>query len=343
MSPHVIFRTDASNRIGGGHLVRCLSLADEFASRGWKVTLRTCKETLEVFPALATLGHLCIHSLDEPDLYPDKKMVADLLIVDHYDLDVMYETSARHFVKRILTLDDLANRKHDCDFLVDQSPGRGGEDYKALVPRGAELFIGPEYGLLRSQFRSGRQQALQKGYVIEKAKRILINFGAVDGKQMVSFALRAIAQTELNAHLDIVVKVDAERNQKLKHLCEQTNCSYTFHSDVSDMAALMLQADMAIGAGGTSSLERCCLGLPAIVIATAENQLVQAKALQSAGAHSYVGFWRDLVVEALSKEITSLFGDTVRRSRMKKSAMEICDGRGVHRLVSHIMSVFEIG
>lgn len=337
MSPQVVFRTDASNRIGGGHLVRCLSLAEEFASHGWSVTLLTRRETLELFPFVSNVGFLHLQLLDEPDFYPGKNPPADLLIVDHYDLDVRYESSARDFVQKILVIDDLANRRHDCDFLIDQSAGRCREDYEALVPLDAKIFVGPKYGLLRPQFRIRRKHALKKIAEINRVKKILINFGAADGKRMTSFTLRAIAQTGLKAHLDIVVRAGVERSQNLDELCRRTNCSYTFHSDVTDMASLMLKADMAVGAGGTSSLERCCMGLPTVVIGTAENQLVQSKALQALGAQSYLGLWSTITVDILAEEIIYLCSDHDKRISIKKSGMEVCDGHGASRLLSHIM------
>ena len=151
-APRAIFRADASPKIGGGHVMRCLTLADELRRRGWTCAFATRPGAEETVPSLASSGHVVFHlSGEEQDEAREiEKGLGEcaLLVADHYGRDEKFETAARQFASRVFVIDDLADRAHDCDFLLDQTYGRQFSDYAGLVPGGAKLLMGTDYALL---------------------------------------------------------------------------------------------------------------------------------------------------------------------------------------------------
>src|ERR1700748_3553478 len=127
-SPHAIFRTDASVTIGGGHVRRCIALADALADSGWSIGFVCSAAAGNVVPELRRRAY----PITEPADFKSERCA--LLAVDDYRLDAAFETPCRRWAERILVIDDLANRRHDCDFLTDQSPARRAEDYASIVP-----------------------------------------------------------------------------------------------------------------------------------------------------------------------------------------------------------------
>jgi len=183
-----IFRTDASVMIGGGHVRRCLVLADALAEAGWAISFVCSAEAANIVPGLGSRGFAVM----EPGALEKAPVRCDLVVVDDYRLDATFERGARGWAKRILVVDDLANRPHDCDVLLDQSPGRARGAYAGLVPENCTLLLGPSYALLDRRFRAARGQRRATG----KVERIFVNFGTTDTANATSLALDAIAAAD---------------------------------------------------------------------------------------------------------------------------------------------------
>ena len=167
-----------------------------------------------------------------------------------------------------MAIDDLADRAHDCEVLLDQNLGRENGDYAALVPKGCGMLLGPAYALLRSQFGAAREGALERRVNWGEVSRIMVSMGATDPNGVTATVLDGIDRSGVAAAIDVVAPSDALRDVEKAALPLQADV----HSDVADMAALMSRADLAIGGAGSTSWERCCLGLPSLLIVTADNQ-----------------------------------------------------------------------
>ena len=150
------FRCEASSDRGAGHAIRCGVLADALIEMGWKCRFVTSHDSYAFISALSRFERV------DPEEFYESPLNINLLVVDNYDLDVSYETHFRPYANKILVIDDLANRSHDCDILLDQTYGRNPDDYWDLVPRGAIVLAGSEYVLLRPEFVHLRYQALEK-------------------------------------------------------------------------------------------------------------------------------------------------------------------------------------
>ncbi|MCB9980943.1 MAG: UDP-2,4-diacetamido-2,4,6-trideoxy-beta-L-altropyranose hydrolase [Rhodospirillales bacterium] len=333
----VYFRCDASRAIGSGHVMRCLTLADALSEQGWGCYFIVSEETVKIVPALSAFGHH-IHNVS----YSPKK--ADLLIVDHYGLDARYETQARAWAEHILVLDDLADRQHDCDLLLDQTYGRQAEDYKALVPDHCEVLTGCAYALLRPQFHEYRQQSLERRKDLSAVKRVLVSMGSTNIHDVTSKVLEGLALYNGGPlEIDVVLGSDAFAFENVEELVCRLNVETPhmahLHKAVENMAEMMSQADIAFGCGGTTSWERCALGLPSLLITVADNQNFITSMLKKAGACIHLGRHDQVSAEDIACSIGRLHDAPAECAALSRSSSALCDGLGARRTVENIVSL----
>lgn len=296
----VVIRADASSQMGSGHLMRCLTLAEELCEeRHAKVTF-ICRDLpgnlsqmvvdkgfdLQLLPFDENIQYLledCKEhkrwlgaSVDtdraETLRSLSKLKFVDLLVVDHYALDDVWETPMRQYAKKIMVIDDLADRRHDCDILLDQNYYKNAhERYGRLTPATCERYLGPQFALLRKDVRRYRPDHPKKILAI---KNILVNFGAADPK---NYCLKLIKMFQNNQELFsqyrflfVTGSMSVCKNEVLKMSNDLSFCKVIEKSD--DFSMLMRDADLFVGAAGATSWERALLGLPAIVCSVAKNQ-----------------------------------------------------------------------
>lgn len=346
---NIAFRVDASSQIGTGHFMRCLTLADELKKR--RAYIRFISRALPEYlqDMLAAKGHevmllqsrtgetsndglLHSHWLgtsQHADAQATIRALAgqfwDWLVVDHYALDVRWEAKLRQTAKNILIIDDLADRDHDCDMLLDQNYYRDmNSRYSGKVPQHCKLLLGPGYALLRDEFRRLHEQVTPRTGPI---KRILIFFGGMDVDNFTSRAIEALAITgNPDLHVDVVIGLQHPCGAQIESACTQH--AFTCHVQTSRMAELMAGADLAIGAGGSASWERCCLGLPALLVSLADNQIAIAKALDSSGACIYLGTPEVASVAIIRKGVIDLLHNQKQFASLSKKSYSLVDGHG---------------
>ena len=330
----VIIRADASSSIGGGHIVRCLTLANQLARKQASITFAVREGSMETVPLLAKSCHQIVALKgvvwDEAQEIETNIGRCDWLIVDHYGRDEKFEKAARSFAGKIMVIDDLANRLHDCDILLDQTFGRNAEDYKSLVPERAQILTGADYALLRPEFASLRPEALERREKGGPVRRILISLGASDPHGATAKALLAIEQSGFDdVSVDVVTGSADPAAMGLAKIAKTMPQQVDFHGFDADMATLMVKADLAIGAGGSTSWERCCLGLPTLMVVTADNQEKIARELAAAGAVIVVECGIQIDPFEFGKIIEALTEDKRLRINLAKAAAQTCDGSGV--------------
>ncbi len=346
---NVVIRVDASLSIGTGHVMRCLTLAGKLSKQGKKVFfvtrdwpgnmaahIREKEYPVSLLPALhgassqselqlaaevwqedAAETGKCIEGLqlDTEDI---------LLVVDHYALDEKWERALRPMVRKIMVIDDLANRPHDCDILLDQNYYKNMEGrYQGLVPPHCRLKLGPKYALLREEFYHARKKLKVRDGVV---RHLFIFFGGSDPTQETMKALRAVERLNRpDLSVDVVVGVSNPHRAEIERFCNRLS-SALFHYQVDNMAELMAGADLAIGAGGTAIWERCFLGLPSLVIAVAENQVETVKALAEAGVVVYLGQHDQVSVERITDALQQLMGDPRRLVELSRRGIGMIEG-----------------
>lgn len=350
----VAFRADASHHIGAGHVMRCLSLAEGlktfgvesiFICRPLSGNLISYIEDKKFNVMKLSKPHtpdssekqLAVHWIQDAEqtceLIKDKSI--DWLVVDHYEIDAVWENTLRPHVEKLMVIDDLANRAHACDLLLDQNLNRLSAHYNLLVEPSTKKLMGCEFALLRPEFAELRPRALIKRKE-PKIKRILVTMGGMDKNNITEGVLAALNRSAIPADLQITVVLGANSSwiARMKEVAKGMRVATNVFVDVKDMAGLMLESDLAIGGAGSTSWERCCLGLPSFVIILAENQRYGSEALESAGAA--------MVIKKLS-ELESFFNFSLRTNNsfnglqtMSKRAFEVTDGLGVMRVANEI-------
>lgn len=357
---NVVFRVDASVQIGTGHVMRCLTLAEELGKQGHQCRFICRRHEGHLGEFILSRGfaldmlnqrakatpddepHTTAHAawLGVPRKQDAEQTAsrlagsqADWLVVDHYALDAAWEREMAPYAGRILAIDDIADRPHECDILLDQNLGRQAQDYNELLPQTVLRLIGPDYALLRPEFREWREESLARRHYA-KLKRILISLGGVDRTNATGKVLAALTETSLSSdtRLDIVMGANAPALQSVKAQAEALPFETTVSVGVSDMAERMCIADLSIGAAGSTSWERCCLGLPAIMIILADNQRMIGEALAKAGAALLVE--ESGIARHLGAFVNQVAESPAELQNYASNAATICDGRGTDRLVT---------
>lgn len=341
MTALIVFRTDASAQLGGGHVQRCLTLAQVLRERGWRCGFAVNSGAVDVVPALYeenfdVLALECAVADEADAMRAHWPQGVHWLVVDHYRRDATLERACRPWARRILAIDDLADRTHDCDALLDQTLGTIASTYAPQVPRHCRLLLGSEYALLRSQFAAARAATLTRRRSATP-QRVLLAMGATDVVNATGWVIGLLQNAELQLELDVVLSAAAPHLTSVRAAAADMGFSVRVHTDVTDMAGLMGQADIAIGAAGTTSWERCSLGLPSVLVVTADNQRRIAAALHAAGAAFVCGEWEAPDADCLIAALRRLFVDPAVRSEMSACAARICDGRGAQRVADYLV------
>ena len=350
----VFFRVDASLFMGIGHFMRCLTLADALRERDAQVRF-ICREhkghlidklSQKAIP-VTVLPAPVITDTPESESYASwlgvsqaddaKESIAalnneepDWLVVDHYGLDVEWEKQLRPHVKKLMVIDDLANRIHDCDILLDQNYSIEGKSrYEGLVTPTCNLLIGPCYALLRSEYLTYRKTLRERD---GQVKRVFVFVGGSDPDNMTGMALKALSNNDLkHLHVDLVIGTNNQHREKL-NLQAQLRGNVKIYGPRPHLADLMAKADIAIGAGGATTWERMCLGLPTLVISIAENQKPAAEALADAGYIYYAGHFSDIKLKKLSETIKLLEATADKLVEVSLQNKLLVDGLGTSRM-----------
>lgn len=312
--------------------MRCVAMADALRTQGAEVTFACAALPGNLNDWLEKQGYPVLAlEAEESELPLQASDRFDWLVVDHYHLDALWEVSARMHVHQILVIDDLADRHHACDILLDQNyvvdlPGR----YAGLVPAGSQLLLGPRYALLRPEFSERHAQAGQRQF--EPVRRILVFFGGTDPTGETLKALDALDILDLpDVTVDVVVGNGNPHREVIEARCQERE-NTNFYCQVNTMADLLLQADLAIGAGGTTTWERLCLGLPAVVTAIASNQTQISRDVAGAGCQVFLGSESYVTAEILAGAVRELCQDGARRQAMSRQGLEMVDGEGLQRV-----------
>lgn len=288
----IIIRADASVTIGSGHVMRCLTIATMLREKGHNVFFWMEQLPGDMREFVCSKGFNVISTFQ----------VADICIVDHYGLDLQWEKKMRDFVKKIVVIDDLANRKHDCDVLLDQNIVPHYEKrYEHLVPRNCVKLLGPNYLIMREEFiRERKSLRTRTGEV----NRLLVFMGGSDPTNETLKILHALEEVDAPSHVDIVVGSSNPYKAEIETISLKNG--YHFHFQIDYMATLMARADFSIGAGGSSTWERCFVGLPSSSTIIAENQLTSTEMAEKLGAVWNLGWHKQVTVHTYIKLLQSL-------------------------------------
>ncbi len=359
----VIFRTDASVQIGTGHAMRCLTLADALRASGAECVF-ICREHKGNFiEQIRQRGYLVkelpvgdnkiilndLAASDKSDYsewlgsdwstdaaetkFGIGEAIVDWLIVDHYAIDARWERELHSICRKLMVIDDLADRPHDCDLLLDQNLGCITSDYSSLVPSDCIVLAGPCYALLRPEFAEFREYSLRRR-TTSKIENLLITMGGVDQSDATGKILQSLTDCWLPKDIDITVVMGSHAPwlEQVKLIAAKMPHQPRVMINVQNMAELMANSDLAIGAAGSTSWERCSLGLPSLIGVFADNQKSIANALNLAGAAKKFDGTGELITN-----IQDLYNNYELLANMSAHAAKVTDGCGTQRVIARFL------
>ncbi len=353
----VIFRVDASEIIGSGHVMRCLTLAEglqdrgvsvefitrkhprnlnkQIESKGFKVNLLPIITTNQPQQGLSEYGKW-LNVKQEVDAYETIQVLTekqiDWLIIDHYGLDYSWEDVLRPYTIKIMVIDDLANRNHNCDLLLDQNYINDQGRYNQLLPLDTIKLLGPKYALLRKEFIKNRKECAH--YSI---KRVFVFFGGSDSANLTSVSIKALSHPKL-AHLLVDVVIGSINSNWLTLKTEiESRPNAKLHLQIDNIAELMAKADISLGAGGTTTWERMSLGLPSIVITVAKNQISFTSNLDKYKYIKWLGNANQIDEYVIYNALLESIKNPFRLQEQAKKCRDLVDGMGTNRVVNLLM------
>ncbi len=341
----IAIRADSGVVMGTGHVMRCLTLAEMLRTFGAEVHFihrRLDGDLTNIIKAhgfdvhklaeyaeyssgsikevLKRMNENFVEDAEETIRILDRYGPFDWAIVDHYAFDIKWEKNISAYAKRIFVIDDMANRPHGCDVLLDQNFHFDmNSRYDGLLPEGCIKLLGPKYMLFRPEFRNIDIRKTRNGTICN----LLVFFGGSDSTNETTKTLKALEQikrTDLN--IDVVVGGSNPHYLEVEQMCERVQGA-VFHRQIDYMAELMNKADLAIGAGGSTTWERCLLGLPAIIIVLAENQKKGIEELEKHGAFINLGWYSSVNEETIGAYLRDLFDHPLRIVEMSNQAFKL--------------------
>ena len=329
-----------------GHVMRCLSLAEILSKADFEIIFISKELDGKNYESIIEKGYK-IHIIPENkqnvnilqhDALETQKIIKTYektfswILVDHRNIDIEWEKILRNHVQKIIVIDDLADKKHDCDVLVDQNLyEKMNKRYENLVPKNCIKLLGPKYALLRSEFFNLRQKSIK---IRTELRNILISFGSTDPYNETHKVLEAIKILNLeNIHVDVVTTSVNPFKDDIKKLCSSM-VNTNFHCDVDAIGLLMSTSDLAIGAGGSTTWERCCLGLPSLVTIISEDQLEFTRVMDKEGYIINLGLAENLTVNDYIEKIKNI--NIKNLQKISKLNLGIVDGQGCQRVLEQM-------
>ncbi|SDZ33597.1 UDP-2,4-diacetamido-2,4,6-trideoxy-beta-L-altropyranose hydrolase [Evansella caseinilytica] len=353
---NIVFRVDASVHIGSGHMMRCLTLADRLTEKGCRVTFISRRRQGDFISYLTERGYEVkplpdtvsgnqpgpehswlgeAYAKDAEQTLEAMRALGsvDYLIVDHYGIDYRWERLLREHVKKLMVIDDLDHRRHECDWLLNQN-FVSDSSYAALREKKQTLFLGPKYALLRKEFAIARQQVQTKRSTVN---RILITFGGTDPTNETMKVLQAVTKLPESIMFDVVAGAANPNRKKIEQFAASME-NVDFYCQINNISQLMLNADIAICSGGSTTWERYCLGLPGVVITVADNQVGIARKSAELEIDRYLGHFNEVTAESLLRAIRTVLNDKNTLWLAGEKARQIVDGNGVNRVCERLLT-----
>lgn len=358
----IVFRVDSGNHIGMGHVMRCLTLAHEFKILGWAIFFIT-KDHLGFFEELISnqypifilngglkeelplelknhyqswLGENWESDLEKTNQILAKLRMVDLVVLDHYAIDEKYERLL--LCNKVLVIDDLMTRDHYCDYLLNQNSSSDRDIYKCLTSeKKSHLFLGPTFSLLRREFSVFRELSEKKRKHDFRIKNILVFFGGGDICNDCIRLAHSLSEKELTQYnFTFILSKSHETFIELSNWASQHQEILKIIPFVENMAKVMTEHDFFIGAGGATSWERVCLGIPSAIVSVADNQIKISESLSELGLVYYLGedhnvdtsLWRDFFEKKIIQY--EMFQEMSRR------CFNFIDGNGACRVATEI-------
>jgi UDP-2,4-diacetamido-2,4,6-trideoxy-beta-L-altropyranose hydrolase len=336
--PRILFLADAGAKVGGGHIMRCLTLAGALTRAGAECAFVAGPAARAVIDAFARGAVEIVPLEDEPSAAElaaagagrARSWPAAAIVADHYGFRPADDAVLDAACGRLLIVDDL-RRRHAHGLVLDSNIGRGPGDYP-----GRAVLAGPQFALVRPAFAALRSATLARRATGGAAERVLVSLGLTDAGAITGRVVRALLPWFGERRLDVVLGGEAPSRVELEALAKN-DPRVAVHVDAANMAELIAAADIAVGAGGSSAWERCCLGLPSLTVIVADNQRENTVALARARATVTIAPPSADFDARLGAAFNDLASDARLRAAMSTAAAALCDGLGAERVAARLL------
>ncbi len=344
-----------------GHLMRCLSLADYLKQNGYKChflarnfntkILNVVKRSQHSLHLLPKKKMVIININKSKFIYSDwlqvtqqvdfmesykfiKKINPGLVVVDHYGIDKTWHLLAKQRGLKLFVLDDLGDRQHYCDILLDTTPGRKKDDYLGKINREAILLLGNNYCIIRDEFLKLRKLSLRRDRT--RLSKLMVSMGGMDADNNTLKIMEKLKTLDLDIKITFIMGNETKDHKKIIALSKQLNVKNMVLPYSTSISKLMLESDLAIGTPSVTALERCCMGLPSINITTSRNQKTIASNLEDIGAAIDLGRIEKLSSQKIVKTINNIYLNKKYLKSMSVESSKVCDGLGKDRILEKI-------
>ena len=351
---NILFRTDSSAQIGSGHLVRCSRLAYKLKSLGhniefisknldgnlnaniakdFKLNIISKQLNTNHYGYIQLLGSTIEYDLSQTlSVLNNKK--ADILFVDHYALDYQWEKAIYKNVDKLVVIDDMWDRNHYCDFLINHNFTLSENKYPNIDRKRTKLLDNPSFAMIDENFKKLRKQ---RDYLKNDVKSIFVYFGSTDSFHLTELAAKTLSNNSFdNIKINILTSKGNPKYKKILSIINNKG-NFALLESSPNLAKIMSSNDLCIGAGGVSNLERLCLGLPAIVISVAENQFDSCSSYEKKGYIYYLGHASEVTEKALYDKIINLLKYPSNLQKQSDKGMSLVDGKGLDKVISTII------
>lgn len=344
-APAAVFRFEADQKIGFGHAMRSNAFAALLDQLGWRVFWALSEPSIAFLRESTPPGAAI--DVTEPSAEAQAAMVleacggrCDLLVVDHYGATLDFERAMRRQGATVAVFDDLIEAQSDADVILNPAPDIVPDAYRTIARPETRFLLGPTNAILRAQFAAARPRVAARFAEQRKIERVLIAFGGTDPVNGTGIALGALETIDI-PRIDVMLGAKAAHLAAVREQAARMGDRVNLMLDVAEVAETMAKADLVIGAPGTGTWERACLGLPSLLVGIAPNQKINAETVAKRGAALVCGFLpndaEDKVVAALRDNLERLRQDPALYRRMHEAALALSDGRGALRLAASIV------
>jgi UDP-2,4-diacetamido-2,4,6-trideoxy-beta-L-altropyranose hydrolase len=341
-APRILFVADAGPEIGGGHVMRCLTLAQALRGHGAATAFMAPPPAAGILDLFAgpEVGRIATRDADPAELVQDAAQAGDgfdAFVFDSFRLDAdAHRAIARG--KPSLVIDDLADRPLHADLIVEPDPGIEADAYDGLAPSGARLLLGPDYAPVRPQFAALRSESIARRTMRAPVRRVLVAMGLTDVGAITAHVVDRMLPRLGEAALDVVLGPATASEARMTALAAR-DPRVNVHVAVEDMASLMARADLCVGAGGASVWERCAVGLAAVLVVLADNQSGVGVWLAEHGAVEPADARAGDFDATFDRAFTGLMRNPDRLARLSAASAQLCDGLGAGRVTDAFMEI----
>lgn len=357
-----VFRVDGGRQIGYGHVYRCLVLADTLAKMGHESTFVTRSHDGQLAQTIRERGHdavlVPVREVagtnpaswlgDDPEC--DAAVTSEIaterrtstVVADHYAVDLPWTRAVRRAGHRLVAIDDLADRELECDALVNQNLRAERLPYRALVGAETRLLLGATYALLAPEFAKARALRARALKSPRRGERLVVALGGSDPTNATNSVLESLAPLRSRSvRIDVVIGQGHPNPETVRaHASVFASGHVHVQAPPRMVAELLAHADVAIGAGGSSALERLCVGVPSIIVEVAANQRSTVEALAEAGLAIPYRLGTD-PQDHLPDLVTRLLDDDGHRGDMQRRGQQLVDGQGAQRVATAVIGLIE--